>query len=65
MEKYYITLSNEELICLKQALLIASLKFNNKAEHACKLKNSIMEEIYKKEKTKVEKLLDELNDLSK
>ena len=65
MEKSYITLNNEELICLKQALLIARLRFNDKAEHACKLKNSIMEEIYKKEKTKVEKLLDELNDLSK
>ena len=65
MEKYYITLNNEELICLKQALLIARLRFNDKAEHACKLKNSIMEEIYKKEKTKVENLLDELNVLSK
>ena len=65
MEKYYITLNNEELICLKQALLIARLRFNDKAEHACKLKNSIMEEIYKKEKTKVEELLDELNVLSK
>ena len=65
MEKYYITLNNEELICIKQALLIARLRFNDKAEHACKLKNSIMEEIYKKEKTKVEKLLDELNDLSR
>ena len=65
MLKYSITLNNEELICLKQALLIASSKFNDKAEHACKLKNSIMEEIYKNEETKVEKLLDELNDLSK
>ena len=65
MEKYYITLNNEELICIKQALLIARLRFNDKAEHACKLKNSIIEEIYKKEKAKVEKLLDELNDLSK
>ena len=65
MLKYSITLNNEELICLKQALLIARLRFNDKAEHACKLKNSIMEEIYKKEKTKVEKLLDELNVLSK
>ena len=65
MEKYYIILNNEELICLKQALLIARLRFNDKAEHACKLKNSIMEEIYKKEKTKVENLLDELNVLSK
>ena len=63
MEKYYITLNNEELICLKQALLIASLRFNDKAEHACKLKNSIMEEIYKKEAIKTEKLLDELNNL--
>ena len=63
MEKYFVTFNNEELICLKQALLIASSKFNNKAEHACKLKNSIMEEFYKKRKTKVEKLLDELNDL--
>ena len=63
MEKYYITLNNEELICIKQALLIARLRFNDKAEHACKLKNSIMEEIYKKEKTKVEKLFDKLNDL--
>ena len=63
MEKYYITLNNEELICLKQALLIARLRFNDKAEHACKLKNSIMEEIYKKEAIKTEKLLDELNDI--
>ena len=63
MEKYYITLNNEELICLKQALLIARLRFNDKAEHACKLKNSIMEEIYKKEAAKMKKLLDELNDL--
>ena len=63
MEKYYITLNNEELICLKQALLIARLRFNDKAEHACKLKHSIMEEIYKKEAIKTEKLLDELNNL--
>ena len=63
MEKYYIILNNEELICLKQALLIARLRFNDKAEHACKLKNSIMEEIYKKEAIKTEKLLDELNNL--
>ena len=63
MEKYYITLNNEELICIKQALLIACLRFNDKAEHACKLKNSIMEEFYKKRKTKTEKLLDELNNL--
>ena len=63
MEKYYITLNNEELICLKQALLIARLRFNDKAEHACKLKNSIMEEFYKKRKTKVEKLFDKLNNL--
>ena len=52
MLKYSITLNNEELICLKQALLIASSKFNDKAEHACKLKNSIMEEFYKKGKLK-------------
>ena len=63
MEKYYITLNNEELICIKQALLITRSRFNDKAEHAYKLKNSIMEEIYKKEKTKTEKLLDELNNL--
>ena len=63
MEKYYITLNNEELICLKQALFIARLRLNDKAEHACKLKNSIMEEIYKKEAIKTEKLLDELNNL--
>ena len=63
MGKYYITLNNEELICIKQALLIARLRFNDKAEHACKLKNSIMEEFYKKRKTKVEKLFDKLNDL--
>ena len=63
MLKYSITLSNEELICIKQALLIARLRFNDKAEHACKLKNSIMEEFYKKRKTKVEKLFDKLNDL--
>ena len=65
MLKYSITRNNEELIWIKQALLIARLRFNDKAEHACKLKNSIMEEIYKKEKTKVEKLLNELNDISK
>ena len=63
MEKYYITLNNEELICLMQALFIARSRFDDKAEHACKLKNSIMEEFYRKEKTKVEKLLDELNNL--
>ena len=63
MLKYSITLNNEELICLKQALLIASSKFNDKAEHACKLKNFIMEEFYKKRKTKVEKLFDKLNDI--
>ena len=63
MEKYFVTLNNEELICLKQALLIASSKFNDKAEHACNLKNSIMEEFYKKRKTKVEKLFDKLNDI--
>lgn len=63
MEKYFVSLTKEELICLKQVLLIARSSFNCKAEHACKLKNSIMEEIYKEERTKVEKLLDELNDL--
>ena len=63
MKKYYIMLNNEELICIKKALLIARLRFNDKAEHACKLKNSIMEEIYKKEAIKTEKLLDELNNL--
>ena len=63
MLTYSITLNNEELICLKQALLIASSKFNDKAEYACKLKNSIMEEFYKKRKTKVEKLFDKLNDI--
>ena len=63
MEKYYITLNNEELICIKQALLIARLRFNDKAEHACKLKNSIMGDAYKKEEIKMKELLDELNDL--
>ena len=61
MLKYSITLNNEELICLKQALLIASSKFNDKAEHACKLKNSIMGDAYKREEIKMEKLLDKLN----
>ena len=60
MEKYFIEFDNEELICLKQALLIAHSRFRDKAEHACKLKNSIMEEVYKNEETKVEKLLDDL-----
>ena len=63
MLKYSITLNNEELICLKQALLIARSRFNDKAEQACKSKNSIMEEFYKKRKTKVEKLFDKLNDI--
>ena len=63
MEKYFVSLTKEELICLKQVLLIARSSFNYKAEHACKLKNSIMEEIYKEERTKVEKLLDKLNNL--
>ena len=63
MLKYSITLNNEELICLMQALFIARSRFDDKAEHACKLKNSIMEEFYKKRKTKVEKLFDKLNDL--
>ena len=63
MEKYFVSLTKEELICLKQVLLIAHSSFNHKIEHACKLKNSIMEEIYKEERTKVEKLLDELNNL--
>lgn len=63
MLKYSITLNNKELICLKQALLIARSNFNDKAKRACKLKNSIMEEIYKEERTKVEKLFDKLNDI--
>lgn len=48
MSKYSITLNDEELICLKLGLLIIRSRFNDKVEHACKLKNSIMEEIYKK-----------------
>ena len=70
MEKYYITLNNEELICLKQALhclkhalSIAQTKLNYSAELAYGLKNSIMGDAYKKEEIKMEKLLDELNDL--
>ena len=63
MEKYFVTLTKEELNCLKHALSIAQIKLNYSAELAYGLKNSIMEEVYKNEETKVEELLDELNNL--
>ena len=63
MEKYYITLNNEELICLKQALSIAKTRLNRRTELAYGLEYSIMGDAYKREEIKMEKLLDELNDI--
>ena len=63
MEKYFVTLTKEELDCLKSALSIAHFKLNHSAEHDCNWKGSIMKDVYKKEAAKMKKLLDELNDL--
>ena len=62
MEKYLVTLTKEELNCLKHALSIAQIKLNYSAELAYGLKNSIMGDAYKREEIKMEKLLDELNE---
>ena len=48
MEKYFVTLTKEELNCLKHALSIAQIKLNYSAELAYGLKNSIMGDAYKK-----------------
>ena len=61
MEKYFVTLTKEELNCLKHALSIAQIKLNYSAELAYGLKNSIMGDAYRKEAIKMEKLLGELN----
>ena len=63
MEKYFVTLTKEELNCLKHALSIAQIKLNYSAELAYRLKNSIMGDAYKREEIKMEKLLDKLNQL--
>ena len=63
MEKYFVTLTKEELNCLKHALSIAQAKLNYSAELAYGLKNSIMGDAYRKEEIKMEELLDELNNL--
>ena len=63
MEKYFVTLTKEELNCLKHALSIAQIKLNYSAELAYGLKNSIMGDAYRKEAIKMEKLLDGLNNL--
>ena len=63
MEKYFVSLTKEELNCLKHALSIAQIKLNYTAELAYGLNNSIMGDAYRKEEIKMEKLLDELNDL--
>ena len=61
MEKYFVTLTKDELNCLKHALSIAQIKLNYSAELAYGLKNSIMGDTYRKEEIKIEKLLDKLN----
>ena len=63
MEKYFVTLTKEELNCLKHALSIAQIKLNYSAELAYGLKNSIMGDAHRKEAIKMEKLLDGLNNL--
>ena len=63
MEKYFVTLTKEELNCLKHALSIAQIKLNYSAELAYGLKNSIMGDAYRKEAIKMEKLLDGFNNL--
>ena len=63
MEKYFITLTKEELNCLKHALSIAQIKLNYSAGLAYGLKNSIMGDAYKREEIKMEELLDKLNEL--
>ena len=63
MEKYFVSLTKEELNCLKHALSIAQIKLNYSAELAYGLKNSIMGDAYRKEEIKMEELLDELNNL--
>ena len=62
MEKYFVTLTKEELNSLKHALSIAQTKLNYSAGLAYGLKNSIMGDAYKREEIKMEKLLDELNE---
>ena len=61
MEKYFVILTKEELNYLKHALSIVQLKFNYNAEHAYRMKSSIMGDAYKKEEIKIEELLDKLN----
>ena len=63
MEKYFVSLTKDELNCLKHALSIAKIKLDYSAELAYGLKNSIMGDAYKKEEIKMEKLLDKLNDI--
>ena len=63
MEKYFVSLTKDELNCLKHALSIAQIKLNYSAELAYGLKYSIMGDAYKKEAIKTEELLDKLNDL--
>ena len=63
MEKYFVTLTKEELNCLKQALSIAKTRLNRRTELAYGLEYSIMGDAYKREEIKAKKLLDKLNNL--
>ena len=63
MEKYFVTLTKEELNCLKQALSIAKTRLNRRTELAYGLEYSIIGDAYKREEIKAKKLLDKLNDL--
>ena len=63
MEKYFVTLTKEELNCLKQALSIAKTRLNRRTELAYGLEYSIMGDAYKREEIKAKKLLDKFNDL--
>ena len=63
MEKYFVTLTKEELNCLKQALSIAKTRLNRRTELTYGLEYFIMGDAYKREEIKAKKLLDKLNDL--
>ena len=63
MEKYFVTLTKEELNCLKDALSIVHIRLNCNAERAYTMKHPIMGDAYKKEAIKMEELLDKLNNL--
>ena len=57
MEKYFVTLTKDELNCLKEALSIAKRRLNRRAELAYGLEYSIMGDAYKREEIKAKKTI--------